>query len=211
MNSKRKWFISIGAMVLVVLAAVIAIAVVYAANNVTIQSQVKITYEAAGDIAGKVTGAYKHGDGGSYTSLGEVEFNGSGTDPITKTLNNAMNIALNGEDDYVIFRFGFTNTNGSNLYNGVLKYMDDSTDPNEADSNIVISYGSSEDVTEGTKVSDGTGGFSGKSDTEFGDVTIPANTASEVYYYVKVMLVSKVQDAEFSGTFKWELDAPAQA
>ena len=200
MSSKSKLFVSVGAIVLTILSAAIAIAIVYASKNVTIQSSVNIYYTASGDISGTLAGYFKHSKGGTtgYQGLGSVELeDGSGSLDTTAI----MNLQLSDEEDYVMFKFDFTNTDTKHAYTAVLIYEDNFTGGYSPDTNILISYGEDENTTSGNKTT--TDYIDNKCD--LGEIVVDENTFTPQSYYVKIKLESDDDDAEFSGSFIWQI------
>ena len=58
MDSKRKMIIAISAFAMVLLATVVAVVAVLAANQVTVNSNIKISYTASSLIAGTIKTEY---------------------------------------------------------------------------------------------------------------------------------------------------------
>lgn len=200
MSSKSKLFVSVAAIVLTILSAAIAIAIVYASKNVTIQSSVNIYYTASGDISGTLAGYFKHSKGGvmGYQGLGSVELeDGSGALDTTAI----MDLQLSDEEDYVMFRFDFTNTNTKYAYTAQLIYEDNVTGGYSPDVNIDISYGVDENTTSGSKTN-----LDYKDNKcDLGEIIVDENTFTEQSYFVKIKLESDNKDAEFSGSFIWQI------
>ena len=80
-------------------------------------------------------------------------------------------------------------------------YKDSSDGDNKEDSNIQISYGSSEDVGEGSEFASNYAGTN--SAVELGSVGFTGPSAQTLCYYIKIQLISEDNDAEFSGSFQW--------
>ena len=198
MNSKSGLFITIGAVVLTVLSAAIAIIMVFASKNVTIQSSVNIAYTASGDISGILSGSFRHSKSGVGNQvLGSVELGeGSGT------LNTAViNLQLRDLQDYVLFKFDFTNRDTQNAYIAELKYEDNITGGYSSDKNIVVSYGYDENTTLGSVTSSDY--INNK--CNLGSIEVQKGSFTAQSYFVKIKLESVDDDAEFSGSFVWQI------
>ena len=119
MNAKRKMIISITALGVVLLAAIVAVVAVLAAQSVTIKSSINVSYNAD-KIIGTVTAQYQVKNceatnigAGSWTFYG----NETGTDATKE--GSATNIVLSETNNYVDFIFTFTN-DGDAAYTATL-------------------------------------------------------------------------------------------
>ncbi len=111
MSSKKKLVISLSVAAAVLVAAIIAIVAVFAANAQTVQSTVKIKYTTS-NVAGSVQASYQ-------IKNEEVEPLGTSTFTATDTTTTALNdadITLTDANDTVTFTFIFTNNGGNTMY-----------------------------------------------------------------------------------------------
>ncbi len=217
MDTKKKLIMALSSLCGVLLVAVVAMGIVWAATSQTITSNVKVTYTATqikGSIAANV---YFNSDtptpmtGGTN---GTISFDAE-TSSTGGALTPASEIVLDNVAGKTFVIFEYYITNGStNVMDAVLSYSDDSTDPNKADENIkVYAYSSATAVAQPwTNVAtlQGASGANelGNTTGQFIDSTVPAR-AGEIdgskYFYVVVALDDAASDAEFSGTFSWNL------
>ena len=186
MKSKKKLIIALSSFAFVLVAAVVTVTAVLAAANQAITSNVSVVYTAK-QVAGTVTASYKVG-AGSETSMGSVTYTGAEAPDLSKVLTPNANITLTADETAdgvtvkpVVFTFTFTNT-GSAAYTATLTY----TDADNDDANVEM-------TTSANLVSN--------------VITIPANTTNPITVTVTVTLENVALNAEFSGSFKWELAA----
>ena len=186
MNAKRKMIIAISAFAMVVLATVVAVIAVLAAQNVTIQSSINVTYTSS-EVAAKVTAKYQVANGtASNIGTGGYEFEGteSGANATQNLTTSALTInTLTSTNNYVDFIFTFTNE-GSAEYTATLTLPATAT-------NFEISY-TVPDKDGATKVSN----------TSF---KIAGNTTTAVTYKVRYTIKDVSKNASISGTFSWNL------
>ena len=196
MRRKRVLIITIGAIIILILAAGIAAGTVIASTNITIKSNVNVSYQVTKDIYGSVSAEYNHA--GSTYGIGSIVYKGNELEGDTQNLDVNKVIDLSVKNDYVEFMFHFTN-NGNYDYIASLSYIDNETAPLQKDSNIVILTKSSL-----------TNNYELVSNGSFPTLNVPYNLEGKITYYVKVQLNSISKDAEFSGTFKWNLVSNVQ-
>ena len=184
MDSKRKMIISITIFAVAILAVVITIVSVLAAQNVTVNSSINVHYTSS-QKAAKVTAKYQVA-GGSLTDLGSIEFEGdeTGTDA-TKDLTGGVKTisGLSDTNNWVEFVFTFTNE-GSSEYTATL------TLPSTVE-NFTISYTHASGV-----------GVSSATDTSF---VLAGNTTTPVEYKIKFTIGVVADDATLNGDFEWVL------
>ena len=95
MGSKRKVIVAVSALAMVILGAVIAVVAVLAAQDVTVQSSINITYQANMDVVGSISAEYKMQDG-TEQDLGTFSFDGTGN---TDDLDDVGTLAFSRPDN----------------------------------------------------------------------------------------------------------------
>ena len=198
MKTKRKMIIAISAFAMVLLAGVVAVVAVLAASNVTVKSNVSITYTADANVMGKVTAKYqKAGSTEVILFDGTTADKGlfSGTEPDNKTITSAdCTETIDKTNNTVTFTFTFTNNSTVADYTAVLKLTGASA---KADG-VIMTY----------KIDAG-------AETETTDLSslvsfdVPANTASPktVVFTVKLDPNETLRDCSFAGDLSWILSA----
>ena len=193
MESKRKMIISITIFAVAILAVVITIVSVLAAQNVTVNSSINITYTSdkiIADVAGYYTVA-----GGTEQSIGSISFDGSEDNDDVKLLNSsAKNITgIDKDHTYVEFRFTFTNGEDAD-YIASLVFTDAENETS---------------ITVYSKVAGGSySAVSGSAGVyTFADLTVQANTTSSSpkEFFVKIE-IDPSEDIDVAGTFAWNLE-----
>ena len=186
MNSKRKVIVAMSAFAMLLLATVVAVVAVLAAQNVTVTSQIRVSY-TSNQKAAVVTAKYQI-SGGTAANLGSGSITFDGTEAsanATKSLTTSE-VSITGLDSsnkYVDFIFTFTNP-GSADYTATLTLPTTNT-------NFTVSY---------TKAT-GTG-VSSATDTSF---KLAGGTTSPVTYKVRYTIADVSKDATLSGLFSWSL------
>lgn len=197
MDSKRKMIISITVFAVAILAIVITMVSVLAAQNVTVNSSINITY-TADKIKGVVTGHYSVA-GDANVKIGEINYLGTEDDGAKNLNNGTLNISgVTKTKNYVEFIFTFTNS-GSTEYTATLKFTDNTAATSLEDDNIAMAYKGGL-VTDYANVTTGTNGV-----YSLGQLTVPAGTSTPISYYVKVSIPKTHLDASFSGSFAWNI------
>ena len=183
MNSKRKMIVAVGALAMVVLAAVVAIVAVLATRNITIKSNVTVSY-SVDDVFGFAKASYKYEGDASYTEwLEETEFDD--TTSAGPTLSD-QSFALTKNKKYVIIKFEFKKTSTSvENFKATLGYT------STANKNVTVTTGTTEnDIT-----------------TDATATMFDTNITSDSYtaFFVKIALGDTTTDANFAGSFEWTL------
>ena len=199
MDSKKKIIISLSAFIVVLVATVVAVVSVLAAQNVKVTSGVNISYRAGANVMGTITATAKSENNSTYTlsggDTGAGIFDGSETGTPTENLGSFSEIALNNSDNkYVEFTFNFTNTSTVAGYTAVLKFTNGSTGNGT--------------VTNMKLYSKTTGSYSligSPNLASLGSVSVPIGGTGT--FTLKVELNDLRADADFDGTFVWELTA----
>lgn len=181
MDSRKKMVIALSSLAVIILAGVVAIAAVLAAQNITIKSAVNVSY-TANEIAGTVTAKYKVA-GGSEQNIGSITYDGTEEGEPTTDMDVITIDNLTKNKKSIEFIFTFTNT-GSSDYTATLTLP-------ETVSNFTPSFS----VPTGA-------GITKISDTSF---TIAGNTAEVVTYSVTMTISDVSQDAKIEGSFAWNL------
>lgn len=183
MDSKKKMIIAVSSFAMIILATVVAIVAVLAAQSVTIQSSINVSYTSS-EIAGTVTASYQVKGAATPTLIGEKPYYGTELGTPTDTLGEGATTitGLTKENNYVDFIFTFTNT-GSSEYTATL------TVPTST--NFTASY-TVPNANGATKLSD----------TSF---KIAGNTTTPVTYVIRMTISDVSKDANISGTFAWNL------
>ncbi len=201
MDSKKKMLIAIGAFAMVILAVVVAVIAVMAAQQVSIKSQVNISYTADAHVIGSVSASYKT-ENGTEKNLGSLPFNGGESNGTTQGLDNIGNLEFVAEsNDYVDFTFTFVNISTVAKFTATLAFTDgDDSDGDDADGTIenMKLQGRISTVNEFSDVS--TANLA-----QLTSIEVPANQT--VIYILRVLLDSSSKDAAFAGTILWDLVA----
>ena len=183
MSSKKKMIIAISSFAMIILAAVVAVVAVMAAQNVTIKSSINVTYTSS-EIAGKVTASYQVQGASSATSIGAIEYHGTEANGTSTSLNSSkLSItSLTSTNKYVDFIFTFTNE-GSKDYTATLTLP--------TNSNFTKAY-----------TVPSSGGATKVNDTSF---KVAGGTTTAVTYKVRFTITDVSKDASISGNFSWAL------
>ena len=147
MNAKKKMIIAISAFAMVILATVVAVIAVLAAQNVTVKSSLNVSYSVE-DIHGSARVSYKLGSASTYTTWkiggkASATFDGTTTDGAEFVLDSQP-FSLNETNSTVIIKFEFQKSSASvenfsaQLDASVTKFK-----------NITVEYGTTEAVEDG--------------------------------------------------------------
>lgn len=193
MSTKKKFAISIATFAVVILAVVIAIVAVLAAQDVTVKSSVSITYTADAHVLGSMSASYKMQDN-TTSNLGTVNFAEAGS---SGSLSN-ISKTFSTDNQYIDITFAFTNTSETFAYTATVSYTDNKTNPAKEDSNIKFEYSTNggSSFTQVTSIDD------------IPDVELDAKTgatATTNSCVIRISLGSTTSDAEFSGEISWNL------
>ena len=202
MGSKKKMLIAIGAFAMIILAVVIAVIAVLAAQQVSIKSQVNITYVADAQVKGSVSATYKT-ENGTEGDLGSAPFNGAEDNDAVKDLQGIADLKFEaGSNDYIDFTFTFVNSSTKSKYTATLAFT------NGLDGN-----GEIVNMELDGKLS--TGDFADISTSNMSKLTeidVPVAQSSTnpttVVYVLRVSLALPGEDASFIGTILWNLAVP---
>jgi hypothetical protein len=187
MNAKKKLIITACSFAMVILAAVVAIIAVLAAQNVTIKSSINITY-SADDIYGSVRTSYKLEGDADYTAWGETITFDEQTEQNSESTLDDPKFKLTSNKSYVIIKFDFKKKN-ADVDNFSVELQYSSTKA----TNIAVTYGTDEDNISNVATS-----------TMFSGTEI-STSADYTSLYVKIAIESVEKDADFSGDFTWSL------
>ena len=199
MSSKRKMWITIASLVVVVVAMVGVTIGVLAASTATVTSNINVRYVAQ-EVAVICSADYKVGGISAYGSEGTavnmtvngaangsttVEFDGSET-TATGTLSPTATIDLTKTNHTVVFRYTFQNT-GSGTITATL------TPGITTAENVTYSYSKDDS----TWVASGSAAAA--------DYTFTIAESATAYYYVKVSITNVALNASFAATPSWAL------
>ena len=196
MNSKKKVVVAIIALAMLILAAIIAVVAVLAAQQVSITSQVNISYKAGAEVIGSVS-ANATTQSGIYADLGKVSFDGNETNGTVKDLSALASLTFEKEvNEYIEFEFTFENKSDVALYTAKLAFTDGS-----------YSTGILENMALQGRLST-TQTYSTVSTNDLTSLTtVEVPKGQTVIYILKVSVASKAKDATFNGTLHWYLEA----
>ena len=184
MNSKKKIVVAISAFALIIMATIVSVVAVLAAQKVTITSSVSVSYTSV-EVDGAFTAHYQVKNG-TKTSIGSATFqaedSGTEADPLLRDAGTANGITLTSANNHVDFIFTFTNT-GSAAYTATVTLPTTS-------SGLTVSYP--------TKPSTMVSG----SNTSF---TVAGKTTTPVTYTVRYTISDVAINASLSGNFVWNL------
>ena len=206
MKTKRKMIIAISALAMVILAGVVAVVAVLAAQNVTVKSNLTIKYsvsDIAADVAVKYavvkTDATSVSFGNAKTVNFDLDgFSSTGTEGFTEITTGLPTGGAGaeasygevsiGKDECIILEFTFNNNTVSKGFTATLKDLTTSSD-------VDIAYG-----TACSKPSDVDG-------TSKSNVTVAAGENASGKYYVKISIkeASKTKDVTYTTAFEWTL------
>lgn len=186
---RKKFVIAMFALALVAISAITA-TIVYCATTLNGSGKTTVTYTVDGAVKGSVTASYKVGEAENYTSWGTVTYDGKEADDFTSAIED-KSASLTKTNNYIVFKFDFSadtsTTASANGYSATL-----SVTPDETNTNVKVQV--SEDGTTYTDVADLTSALKSV------DVTTEAKTV-----YVKVSVGDILENASFTGVFKWAL------
>ena len=196
MGSKKKMLIAIGAFAMIILAVVVAVIAVLAAQQVSIKSQVNISYTADASVKGSVSAIYKT-ENGTEGDLGSAPFNGGEANNESKNLQGIPDLKFEaGSNDYIDFTFTFVNDSTNSKYTATLAFTDGSTGNGQiVNMNLqgrlsTVDHFSDVSTTDLTKLT---------------EIEVPSSTT--VNYILRVSLASSSDDAYYVGTMLWNLVA----
>ena len=196
MSSKKKVLVAIIALAMLILAAIIAIVAVLAAQQVSISSQVNISYKADAEVVGSVSANYAT-QNGTTKNLGSVSFDGEEDNGAIKDLNPVGNLSFEkGTNEYIEFTFTFVNESHVALYTATLAFTDGSYSTGIIE-NMSLEGRLSTTLTYSTVSTDDL--------TQLTTVEVPKGQT--VTYILKVSIASKARDAAFNGTIHWHIEA----
>jgi len=183
MNSKRKMIVAISAFAMLLLATVVAVVAVLAAQQVSVTSKINISYTADANVIGSISGTCKqNGVDTTAVSMGSTTFDGGTT--ATGTLTE-MNRTLTSTNKEVEFVFSFTNTSTVANYTATLSFVGT--------------------VTNVTMQSKTTGSYSTVTNTtNLASITVNKHNGTSAgtgTISFKVTLTDSLKDAAFNGTF----------
>ena len=194
MNAKRKIIISVCAFALIVVATVVSVIAVLAAQNVTVKTSLNIQYTAASNVIGKVKASYVMQDTTKTANLGEKTFNGTESNNNNQDLTAVGTLSfVNNTNEYIDFTFQFTNTSTVVDYTAKLTFSG-------TPSNVKIYHkiGTANTFTE-------VAGFA-----NLPTLTVDKNTTSYTTantYVLRIALYEDLKDASFNGTLQWALES----
>lgn len=198
-RSKRKGakkFAILVALLCVVAVSAFTTAIVFAATNIKGTGTTNITYSVSGAVKGSVDATYKLGDA-DETSWGSVDYNGSEEDSVTKALSSTANINFSKTNKSVVYKFVFkADTGTSATKNGYSALLSFSLGSGKSADNVNVYYS-----TDGTTWSAIT---IGKDEVTLSSSSLDVRSNS-VTAYVKVEMVSELENVNFGGTFGWAL------
>ena len=200
MKTKKKVIISLSIAIAVLLIVVIAIVAVNAASNQNITSKIKVNYKPSQHVIGYVSSTYTFGDTTRVmTTNGEREnvdnskiWFAYAEKPTTKSLQMQSRDLSNGRlvfgDDIreIVFAFTFKNTG----YSDFTAYLDITGITTKE--NFSLSYSLNNNVFI----------------SELPEILVEAPgvlTKSEKTCYIKLTIEDAAFDADFEGTFVWDL------
>ena len=194
MDIKKKLFISILSLCLVVFLAIFTLVTIFSAPNQNIKAQVSITYEVAENFKGSATinGDYLLKGDSSLTSMGaSVEFT-PGMQATSKSMN-LSGIQLTKDKSYLCLKYTLKNTSTSSGLAISLNFdFSDQT-------NVTISFKDS------SLDSNSYGPFSTKITSSSEDYQNVIPTLSTRYIFVNIQIADISKEASFSGAFNFTL------
>ncbi len=191
MSSKKKVVVAICSLAILVLGAVIAAAAVFAAQEVTIKSRVNIIYTANMNVVGYVDARYEMLDPAQNKNLGRVAFDGDGVEGELEDIGS-KDLKSN---EYMIFIFSFYNGSDIDDYTASLSFTDASG----------VANGIIENMHLEAKIN-------GQTDPNFSTQTLTpltyftVRTGEVVEFRLKISIANKSIAANFTGTFRWDLN-----
>ena len=186
MDSKKKMIIAVSSFAMVVLAAIVAVVAVLAAQSVTIKSTININYSVE-DVFGSAKVSYKLEGDTQFTNWGSVLTFDENTETGAESSLTDPGFNLTREKSYVIIKFELKKKDDTvENFSATLQYASTKA------KNMTVTSGTAEDAitTEATA-------------NMFNAVTI--SSSEYTAFYVKIAISSVDADAEFAGTFNWAL------
>lgn len=187
MSSKKKIIVSISSFAILIMAVVIAVVAVLAAQSITVKSSVNVTYTAK-EVAAKVTSKYKIGDTGTLTNIGSGSISFDGTEDLTNNTQTTGTITsstdLTSTNNYIEFVFTFTNEG-------------------DAEYTATLTLPATVDNFEATYTVPNTAGATKVTDTSF---RLKGKTTTAVEYKVKFKIKDVSKNAELKGDFQWVME-----
>ena len=186
-KSSNKVIVFAVIVIALVVAAILAVGVVFALNQREIESSIHITYVAE-DIDGDVTVWYKVANETNWTQLGDkISFDASDKQNTQTTPALTMD-DLTSQNPYVEFKYEFVN-NGDKYYTAVMSLT------TSARENIALTY----KYNDPDETKDYT-------NSKYA-VVVPGNTdaSNSKTYYIKVAMEDLAYSSKFAGTFYWTL------
>lgn len=216
-NTRKKLMVSLCALGIIVVAALVATVAVMAAINTNVKNKFSITYTAYG-VAATVQANYRvanvgESESGTYTTLkvgeeNQITFTGSESQDSDKTKTfddlGAVDIAKN---QYFVFKYAITN-NSTNVDMTVTLNIEETTTPE----NFKVYYAYTTETTDiSTNLDLDTLGKEGSAFQEsFTSQTIAKGDGSSFntgYVYVVFAIENPDINASFEGTSNWTLSA----
>ena len=203
MRTKRKMALAISAFVMLILAGVVSVVAVLAAQNVTLKSSVKVTFTAGANVMGAVTARYKT-EKGTLVTIFNGNSASTGAFSGSETGNSETPHTITGEADDVSL-----NADGSSYIEYIFTFTNDST---------VADYTATLALTGTTKNENTNIYIQGPGDTGYTLLTNPTltglmsfniakKTTTAKTVKLKVEVKSNLADFEFSGDLQWSLVA----
>ncbi len=222
MTFKKKAIISACTLALVVVISIFSVVAVLAASQISVTTQVRVTYSSS-IVAGKMKTSYKLGTDAWITDIESTLDSTSGddgSDPAPVNVDGLNNIVLTEAKPYVYFRFVIENTSDTNNFQMQLTYANDT----DKDENVTLHYyvgtavvadeNLDATLTKTVELPDASGSVvilnpASATDappvvygTQSTEVQASTGTAT-VYVYAKVAITELKKDATFTGSFNW--------
>lgn len=196
MGSKKKMAIAISSVAILILAVIIGVVAVLAAQQVSIKSSVNISYTAGANVKGSISATYKT-EKVTNGNLGSKPFDGSETGTPNESLGGISELKLgqDGEGNWVEFTFTFENTSTTSKYTSTLAFTDGATG-NGTILNMKL---------EGAKDNAEFSTINTSDLTQLITFDVAKNTTVE--FKLKVSVAAASEDASFIGTLLWNLVA----
>ncbi len=200
-RSKRKGakkFAILVALLCVVAVSAFTTAIVFAATNIKGSGTTNITYSVTGAVKGTMDATYKLGDA-EETSWGSVSYDGSEEDSATKALASIANINFSKTNRSVVYKFVFkADTGTSATKNGYSALLSFSLGSGKSADNVKVYY-STDGTTWGSPIT------IGSDEVTLSSSSLDVRSNSGTAAYVKVEMVSELENVNFGGTFGWTL------
>lgn len=216
MNSKAKLSLTITAMVLVAMIAIVSIIAVFAARTQNFTSSITVSYTSR-EVQGTATARWGLYNDYIWNNMkddnGNMEIHFE-REPLENAALSPDDIVLENEDDFVVFEYNFTN-DGPHPYELTLTYEDD--DAPDENVNLYtwatpIKSTADEDV--GTLDVDFSCGLDYTKDNYMHDkftntLTTTVIPDEKISIYIMLEIADIGEDANFSGTISFDLDGTA--